>query len=313
MWAGADPRSRGPKLGDEYDGGADEEIDEDYTTALKEACYQESLVVLKRLKPDPERDNLTELLNCASFFACKEIIKYLLEIGAKPNDKPNGASMAMDRCLSHLDFEAILYRQRITRWGVRRTMECLEELVKHGAIWRPDDSWRMSTVRRTLYRADPEVTVDLLMLFIKHRSCSEETLCELVRPPKMRQHLKPCEKNLLRLGLDLRSAREKAEKARIEAARQAYVLLNRYNREQLYEEVWSESTQKVAKKYGLSDVGLAKVCKKLNVPRPGVGHWAKKAAEAYGKASPVAPIVESILRKETKRLFGAATGNCDIK
>ena len=32
---------------------------------------------------------------------------------------------------------------------------------------------------------------------------------------------------------------------------------------------------KVAKKYGVSDVALAKTCKKLNVPVPGRGYWAK--------------------------------------
>lgn len=46
-------------------------------------------------------------------------------------------------------------------------------------------------------------------------------------------------------------------------------------REELYEAVWSESVQKLAMALGISDVGLAKICKKLNVPRPGRGYWAK--------------------------------------
>ncbi len=290
MWAGANPRSRGPKLGDEYLGRTDEEKAECHITALEQACYQENVEILKRLKPDPERDNLAELLGCAAF-GRKETVRFLLELGANPNDKPNGASTALDRCLSHLDFEAILYGQRITRWGARRTIECLEELVKRGAIWEPDDSWQMTQVRRTLYRADAEVAVDLLTLFTKHKSCSEGTLRESLRPPKMRQHLKSCVKNLLRLGVDLRTAREKAEQVRIAEARQAYYLLTRYNREQLYEEVWAEPTLKVAKKYSLSDVGLAKVCKKLKVPRPSLGYWAKKAASKHvGKRPPLPPL-----------------------
>jgi hypothetical protein len=40
----------------------------------------------------------------------------------------------------------------------------------------------------------------------------------------------------------------------------------------------SQPMQKLAKEYGISDVGLAKVCKKLYVPLPGRGYWAKKAA-----------------------------------
>ena len=39
----------------------------------------------------------------------------------------------------------------------------------------------------------------------------------------------------------------------------------------------------LAKKYGLSDSGLRKICKAMNVPLPKAGHWAKAAA---GKASP---------------------------
>jgi hypothetical protein len=48
-------------------------------------------------------------------------------------------------------------------------------------------------------------------------------------------------------------------------------------REKLYEEVWEEPTVKVAKRYGVSDVALRKVCLKLSVPLPARGYWAKVA------------------------------------
>lgn len=47
-------------------------------------------------------------------------------------------------------------------------------------------------------------------------------------------------------------------------------------REQLYEKVWSQSIGSLAKEWGISDVGLAKICKGYNIPRPGLGHWARK-------------------------------------
>ena len=49
-------------------------------------------------------------------------------------------------------------------------------------------------------------------------------------------------------------------------------------REELYEAVWSEPIHQLSKALGISDVGLAKVCKKLNVPVPGRGYWAKNRA-----------------------------------
>jgi len=48
-------------------------------------------------------------------------------------------------------------------------------------------------------------------------------------------------------------------------------------RETLYGEVWAEPVVKVAKRYGVSDVALRKVCVKLTVPMPPLGYWAKRA------------------------------------
>jgi len=51
-----------------------------------------------------------------------------------------------------------------------------------------------------------------------------------------------------------------------------------YEREKLYEEVWAEPVKIVAQRYGVSDVALAKTCRKLAIPLPGRGHWARLRA-----------------------------------
>ena len=48
-------------------------------------------------------------------------------------------------------------------------------------------------------------------------------------------------------------------------------------RKQLYDKVWEQPMTKVAPTLWLSDVGLAKVCRKYEIPRPPVGYWAKLA------------------------------------
>ena len=65
-----------------------------------------------------------------------------------------------------------------------------------------------------------------------------------------------------------------------------YVTL-RYERAKLYEEVWAEAVTTVAKRYGISDVALRKICRKLAVPLPPLGYWAKIAA---GKKLPTPPL-----------------------
>jgi hypothetical protein len=54
-------------------------------------------------------------------------------------------------------------------------------------------------------------------------------------------------------------------------------LIQQYDREELYRKVWEQPILKVAAEYGVSDVALAKSCRKLSIPVPGRGHWAKLA------------------------------------
>ena len=49
-------------------------------------------------------------------------------------------------------------------------------------------------------------------------------------------------------------------------------------RRQLYDLIWSEPTILVAEKLGISDAGLAKICKRHRVPKPSRGYWAKLKA-----------------------------------
>lgn len=49
----------------------------------------------------------------------------------------------------------------------------------------------------------------------------------------------------------------------------------RLTRKELYEKVWSEPIVKLAREYGFSDVWLARICKRNNIPRPSRGYWAR--------------------------------------
>jgi len=61
-------------------------------------------------------------------------------------------------------------------------------------------------------------------------------------------------------------------------------------RQDLYDQVWATPMTKLAKEYGISDVALAKICKKLNVPYPWRGYWRRKET---GKAVKQLPLPAS--------------------
>ena len=95
LWAGADPYNAGPSVFDEHEDDPDL-----HTTALREACYKGNLEVLKKLKPERQPDELGELLSCAMFSKGDDLLGYLLNLGAKPNNKSNGGF----RCTGFLLF-----------------------------------------------------------------------------------------------------------------------------------------------------------------------------------------------------------------
>jgi hypothetical protein len=65
-----------------------------------------------------------------------------------------------------------------------------------------------------------------------------------------------------------------------------------YRRAELYDQVWKDPVRSVARSYGISDVWLAKLCRKLSVPLPGRGYWARKRAGWEAKQVPLSPIPE---------------------
>src|ERR1700733_6178762 len=59
------------------------------------------------------------------------------------------------------------------------------------------------------------------------------------------------------------------------------------SRQELYDMVWAEPMSSLAKDFGISDVGLAKRCRAVDVPIPYRGYWARKAA---GQVPPKTPL-----------------------
>ena len=66
-----------------------------------------------------------------------------------------------------------------------------------------------------------------------------------------------------------------------------------WNREELYAAIWEQPASKVAAKYGISDVMLGKVCRRLSIPVPGRGYWARKAA-GQKLTQPPLPVLKNV-------------------
>ncbi len=95
-------------------------------------------------------------------------------------------------------------------------------------------------------------------------------------------------KTIKKSGLE-RLTIPKAEPAVVESAAYEPKVMQ-FARRELYEAVWSKSCQKLAADLGISDVALAKTCKRMGIPRPSLGYWARVAA---GEKVPKMPLPDA--------------------
>ncbi|MGP1272743.1 MAG: hypothetical protein ACTS22_05375 [Phycisphaerales bacterium] len=70
-------------------------------------------------------------------------------------------------------------------------------------------------------------------------------------------------------------------------------------REELYEKVWQISAVQLAKQLGVSDVAIAKACKRHEIPKPPLGYWAKKAAGKSVLKPPLPAVIDPSLQQIT--------------
>ena len=82
------------------------------------------------------------------------------------------------------------------------------------------------------------------------------------------------------------------------------------SREDLYDLVWSKPVTKIAKDFGISDVAVAKICKKLDIPKPGLGYWAKKQHGKRTRKTPLPKLKPNDL--ETYTIKGSMDANLNL-
>jgi hypothetical protein len=271
LWAGADPHAPAFNLNLGIDEDADsEEGEEPFLgwSAITEAARAGHLGILKRLGPDPARDDFDELYEHARY---ESIVAFLL-------------TMQPPRDLTRIlwwHFWWLKDRSPITRADIRGT-GVIEAILKCGVRWEERDPERLAQIRRSLLKTSDYHLKAIMHCLERQEICAPETYHELVRMPKMQARL-------ISLGLKKKPITE-SEKRKSEREKRKYEirrLLQDYDRKALYEQVWSEPALTVAKSYGVSSVWLGKVCRKLNVPVPPRGYWARVRSGGKGRKPPL--------------------------
>lgn len=292
LWAGADPHAPACSLRYRYCDGEDEVEGEDCFygfSAIHEACSRGHTAILEKLGPDPSLDDYDELYRVARSGAAIE----LLARSALPSD----VGVVIQYQLAWYSFD--ISGRSFSRW---RALDNLRRLFTVGARWTKSSPEIIANIRRGLLKVSDEIFVDTIKLFAEGDHCSPDILKELVRTPSMRARMKevgfipPSHDNsgrherprptrsrevLKKFGIEL--PEPKVPKLPLPrsiqiGSRRPQGCKIRLDRTILFERVWSTPISKLAEEWGLSGPGLAKACRRLKIPVPPRGYWAKVAA-----------------------------------
>ncbi len=285
LWAGADPHA--PALSLRFwreSAHEDEEGTEDDcgVSAVYEACLQGNDEILKRLRPDPSLDDFDQLYRAARSRAVIDLL----------------AQKALPTSIGPI-IQHHLWWATLDRWQWRAT-ETLERLFQIGVRWTHSSADEIATLRRSLLKASDSVFVDCMRLMAWGNRCSPELLKEVAKTPSMLARMKkvrfipPSEDDPKRFNQERPTrSREVLKKFGVQlpkppppplpatiwvGSRGANGQEIKMGRAQLFERVWSEPVAKLAAEWGISGPGLKKVCRKVQIPVPPRGYWAKLKA-----------------------------------
>jgi len=286
LWAGADPRRRVGEIGE------DPEDDPEDMTALERAVSQNRPDYLRKLRFDPDRDDMEALYSYAYHL---EALRALVAI-RPPRDWHRITAHFVDRLAVsvHLGIwltdlyeveEVFTLGGRLGALG-RHEKARLRRLLLDLDEW---DAQRLFRLLRQPENMDPDAFLDLVAhekLAVRYGEWTWRAAVDraLLQDLASRRGVPGRVKRLAKQRL-APPPRPVPTHVRMSDGHSDRWL----GREELYELVWSEPVTALAARFGISDNGLRKRCKAMNVPTPPRGYWEKRRHGQHVKRAPLPP------------------------
>jgi hypothetical protein len=187
LWAGADPRLPVPRLDDS-------DVDEEnIDSALAAAVQRGQFEVVKRIKIDTARDDVTVLANGWCLSPNPNLLEMLITLGADVRRNRGAINSAFSAFEWSLD---PIFRNYLR---TEDALQCMEILAVNGARWRPEDGYKFSCLRRTLAKVGIHDAIRYLQRIVTTGAIDQPVFQELMRTPQMRELLRQSYPGVIRL------------------------------------------------------------------------------------------------------------------
>jgi hypothetical protein len=293
LWMGADPRLVVEDINEKgYPPGS----------AMEAAFWQTDMNIIKLMPFDPKIDDPTYYIG-KQYPVSFELTDYLISVGANINDKPNGGCHLLDiGWADHVVLELLRrgarfapetpydYRQArqallsLAQSHRRELLKCLPRAASSEDLVKLVDTPKMRELLGTDIAAMFE-RAGVLRPPVKRRLAPE--YYERRRESRRKAH-EVAKHTVAAPGTHAATAVPPAAAVAppprpVSPPIPKREVITKISRQELYKQVWSKPTRHLARRYGLSDVGLSKVLRKHGIPKPPRGYWAKLQA---GKETP---------------------------
>ncbi len=179
LWAGADPREEVPDI--------DWEPPEDHMgSALADAVTYSKIEVVRKIRIDPKKDDVTALLGKCWMCSDPELVQLLLQAGANPNGGGDEEYSPMQELIRNYE-----HTLDTTFWNrnPEPAIQCLELAASFGGRWRPKNTYQFSTLRRAISRTQSYSVASHLKRIVKSGAIDQDVFQELMKTARMKDVL----------------------------------------------------------------------------------------------------------------------------
>ena len=181
MWLGANPRAKVPDEAEDYE--------EFWETPLETAASKGQLDIIKRIKPDPAKDDIQSLLLGCLHRWSMDLVLYWVSLGADVNHVAAEGPSAHHRVMSNLSWELDFHNHWYARSEATQAKRFAVEWFSAGAKWTPQgDDFRV--IRKASSRLSYMEAYEFIKLLREKDVMPPDSLGEILDTPKLREHLK---------------------------------------------------------------------------------------------------------------------------
>lgn len=177
MWAGGDPHLHLPDIGDKPAPKTD-------TSAIEEAVTFNRKEIVAKIGIDPDRDNISFMLDLVTIRGYPEMFDLLIPYAAGLTEKFR--EKLMHNAMFHLQWEMEERYGFRSECSAREAITFVTQIAKQGCRWNPDPS-EIRRVRRLIYQFERGFIQHLIHEFTSHQVCDRAVLYKLLKNPKVEE------------------------------------------------------------------------------------------------------------------------------